>query len=164
MKLDLVQPSLRRGWVLRRGDEVVATLRIPLFRRGAAADVAGRPLTIRREGGLRSEYAVRDAATDEQLARLRPRGLHHVLELGDRTAAWKRLGRGEGHGFVGPDGESLLRAKVSSGIVRTSGEVELADDVPEQEAPILALLASYLLIRKAEDQASAAASSSAAGG
>ena len=158
MKLALVQPSLRREWWLRRGDEVVATLWIPLFRRRAAAEVAGRRLTFEREGGLRSTYLVRDELTGEQLARFRPEGRHRVLELGDQRAQWKHLGLGKGYGFVGPDGKPLLRAKVSSGIARTTGEVEVADDVSEQDALVAAVLASFLLIRKAEDTASAAAS------
>jgi hypothetical protein len=161
VELALVQPSLRREWWLRRGDEVVATLWIPLFRRRGAAEVVGRRLTFEREGGLRSAYLVRDALTGEQLARFRPDGRHRALELGDLRAEWKRLGRRRGYGFVGPDGEPLLRAKVASGIARTSGEVVVADDVPEQDALVAAVLASFLLIRKAEDAASAAASSAA---
>jgi hypothetical protein len=99
--------------------------------------------------------------TGEQLARFRPEGRHRILELGDQPAEWKHLGMGKGYGFVGPDGKPLLRAKVVSGIARTNGEVEVADDVPEQDALVAAVLASFLLIRKAEDTASAAASSSA---
>ncbi|MGB2876160.1 MAG: hypothetical protein WBB76_11895 [Gaiellaceae bacterium] len=56
MKLALVQPTLRREWHLLRGDDLVARLWLPLFRRGAAADIAGRELTIQREGGLRPAY------------------------------------------------------------------------------------------------------------
>jgi len=162
MKLELVQPSLRREWQLRSGGDVMATLQIPLLRRGAFAEVAGRRLKIARGGGLRAEYTVLDEATQEQLARLRPDGRRRLLETSDRTAEWKRLSRKEGYGFVGPDGVHFLRAKVSSGLVHTSGEVEVADDVLEQEAFLLALLASYLVIRKAEDDASAAAGSTAA--
>jgi hypothetical protein len=161
VKLALVQPSLRREWQLRRGDDVAATLRIPLFRSGAGADVAGRRLAIVRQGQMRSEYLVLDETTREQLARLRPEGRRRVLELGGRTAEWKRLGRKEGYGFVGADGEPFLRAKVTSGILHTNGEVEVADDVSDQDALVLALLGSYLVIRKAEADASAAASSTA---
>ena len=162
MKLELVQPSLRREWQLRRGDDVMATLQIPLLRRGASADLAGRTLEIARVGGLRAEYVVRDGMTQEQLARLRPDGRRRLLETSDRTAEWKRLGRKEGYGFVGPDGEPFLRAKVSNGVFHTNGEVEVADDVPDEEAFLLALLASYLVIRKAEDDASTAAGGTAA--
>jgi hypothetical protein len=151
---------VKLAW-LRRGDDVVATLWIPLFRRRAAAEVAGRRLTFEREGGLRSAYLVRDELNGEQLARFRPEGRHRILELGDKPAEWKHLGLGKGYGFVGPDGKPLLHAKVVSGIARTNGEVEVADDVPEQDALVAAVLASFLLIRKAEDTASAAASSSA---
>jgi hypothetical protein len=157
MRLELVQPWLRREWELGRDGEVVGTLRINLFRRGAAAEVAGRPLTIKREGGIRSEYAVHDDATDERLARFRSERMHHVLELGDRTAEWKRLGWREGHGFVAPDGDLLLRGKVFSGIARTNGEIEVADELPEEDALVAALVASYLLIRRTEDQAAASA-------
>jgi hypothetical protein len=162
MKLELVQPSLRREWQLRRGGDVMATLQIPLLRRGAFAELAGRRLKIARGGGLRAEYAVLDEGTQEQLARLRPDGRRRLLETSDRTAEWKQLSRKEGYGFVGPDGEPFVRAKVASGLVHTNGEVEVADDVPEQEAFLLALLASYLVIRKAEDDASAGAGSTAA--
>jgi hypothetical protein len=157
VRLAVVQPSLRREWELRRDGEVAATLRRHLFRRGATAELAGRPLMIKREGGLRSEYAVLDATTGEQLARFRPERTHHVLELRDRTVQWRRLGRREGHGFVGAGGEPLLRAKVSSGIARTNGEVEVADELPEEEALVAALLAAYLLIRRAEEASSAGA-------
>ena len=91
---------------------------------------------------------------------MRPQGLQRVLELGDLRAEWKHLGPGKGYGFVGPDGEPLLRAKVSSGIARTTGEVEIADDFPEEDAIVAALLASFLLVRKAENAAAATASSS----
>jgi hypothetical protein len=162
MKIELVQPSLRREWQLRRGGDVIATLQIPLLRRGASAELAGRRLKIVRGGGLRAEYAVLDEATQEQLARLRPDGRRRLLETSDRTAEWKRLSRKEGYGVVGPDGEPFVRAKVSSGLVHTNGGVEVADDVPEHQAFLLALLASYLVIRKAEDDASAAAGGTAA--
>ena len=126
MKVELVQPSLRREWQLRRGDDVIATLQIPLLRRGASADLAGRSLEIARVGGLRAEYVVLDGMTQEQLAHLRPDGRRRLLETADRTAEWKRLSRKEGYGFVGPDGEHFLRAKVSSGFAHTNGEVEVA--------------------------------------
>ena len=164
MKLALVQPSLRREWQLVRGDEVLATLWIQLFRRGGAAEIEGHRLKIEREGGLRSAYVIRHEETGEQLARVVPQGRKRVLELGDRTVAWKHLGLGKGHGFVGSDGEPLLRAKVSSGIMRTNGEVEVADDLPERDALVAAVVASFLLIRKSEDDASAAAGSVAAVG
>jgi len=108
---------------------------------------------------------VRDETTQEELVRLRPEGRRRVLERGDRSAEWKRLGRKEGHGFIGLDGKPFLHAKVASGLFHVNGETEVADDVPEQDALVLALLASYLLIRKAEEDttASTAASTSATG-
>ena len=162
MKLALVQPSLRREWHLVRDDEIVAMLWIQLFRRSGAAEIGGRRLEIVRQGGLRSTHLVRDQATGEQLARLQSQGRKRVLELGDRTAEWKRLGRRLGYGFVGPDGELLLRAKVNSGIARTNSEIEIADELPEPDALVAAVLASFLLVRKAEEAASAAAGSVAA--
>jgi hypothetical protein len=162
MKLELVQPSLRREWQLRGDGDVMATLRIPLLRRGASAEVAGRRLEIARVGGLRAEYVVRDEATQEQLAHLRPDGRRRLLETTDRAAEWKRLSRKEGYGFVGPDGDHVLRVKVSSGFAHTNGEVEIADDLLGRDALVLAILASYLVLRKAEDDASAAGGSTAA--
>jgi hypothetical protein len=163
VKLELAQPSLRREWQFRHGEEVVATLWIPLFRRGAAAEVKERRLMIERAGGIRSEYAVRDTTSNEELARFRPQGLHHVLELGGHVAEWKSLGWNKGHGFVDSDGKPLAKAKVSSGIARTSGQIEVADDLPEQDALVAALVAAYLLIRKAEDASSAAGSTAVVG-
>jgi hypothetical protein len=151
VKLRLVQPSLRREWHLVRGDDVVATLWVQLFRRAGTADVAGKRLRIEREGRLRTEYVVREE----------PRFRQRTLELADRRLAWKHLGRGEGYGFVGPDDEPLVRAKIASGIARTNGEVEVADGLPEQEAILAALMACILLIRKAEDVAAASASTGA---
>jgi hypothetical protein len=136
--------------------------RSPCSAAGRLRELAGRRLEIAREGGLRAEYLVRDAATQEQLAHLRPDGRRRLLETADRTAEWKRLSRKEGYGFVDPAGEPFLRGKISSGVFHTNGEVDVADDVPDQEAFVLALLASYLVIRKAEDDASAAAGSTAA--
>jgi hypothetical protein len=162
VKLALVQPTLRREWQLRRDEVVIATLRIPLFRSGARAEAAGRRLAIDKRGQVRPEYLIRDEATQEELSRLRPDRGRRVLELGDRPAEWKRLGRKEGYGFIGPDGERFVRAKVSSGLFHTNGEVELADDLPEQDALVLAVLASYLVLRKAEDDASAVAASTTA--
>jgi hypothetical protein len=43
---------------------------------------------------------------------------------------------------------------VSSGLIRTSGQLEVA---PGHEVAVAALLAAYLLIRKAEEVASSAA-------
>jgi hypothetical protein len=96
------------------------------------------------------------------LARVPPEGRRRLLELGDRAAEWKRLGRREGHGLVRPDGEPFLRAKVASGIARTTGEVEVAREVPAEDALVVALLASYLLIRKTEEEAASTAGATAA--
>ena len=162
MKLQLAQPGRRRFWELRRGDEVVATLRIPLIRRGAEIELGDQKLAIERSGLLGSSLAVRDTATGNEQARVWREKLHRQLELGGRRAVWKSLGWGSSYGFVAADGEALARGKVSSGLTRTKGELEVADHVPEHEALLAAALTAYLLIRKAEDDASAAAGSVAA--
>ena len=135
MKLRFVQPKLRRAWELRRGDEVVAILRIPAFRRGAEVQIAGE----RHE--------------------LKPQ---RVLELGGRRAEWKGLGRKAGSGFVGPDGETLARGTVRTGLAKTTGELEVADELPEQEALLAAGMTAYLLIRKADEASGAVAATIAA--
>jgi hypothetical protein len=84
------------------------------------------------------------------------------VQVGLRSAEWKRLGRKEGHGFVGPRGELLVWVKISGGLLHTNGEAEAGEAVAEQDALVLALLGSYLLIRKAEDEASAAGAASVA--
>src|SRR5919199_3507471 len=93
----LVQPRVRRReWQLRRGAEVRAVLRLSTFRARAEAEAAGRPLQIEQRGWWRPEYVVRNARTDEEVARLR----RNELELGQKTLRWKRLGRKGGSGFV----------------------------------------------------------------
>jgi hypothetical protein len=162
VKLRLVQPKLRRAWELRRGDEVVATLRIPFLRRGAEIEVGGRRLALERSGLVRTSVAVRDTATGEEQIRIGREHLRRVLELGGQRTEWRSLGWGSTYGFVGPDGEPLVRGKVSQGIMHTNGEIEVADSLPENEALLAAALTAYLLIRKAEDNASATAGSVAA--
>jgi hypothetical protein len=150
VKLLLLQPSRRREWELRQGDELVATLSLPALRGGGRGTARGREIEFRTRGLLRREHLVVDAATAEELARVRG----HAVELrGLESAEWKSLGRGEGSGLVGPDGEPWLRAKVSSGLFRTTGQVEVA---PGHEPALPSLLAAYLLIRKAEETAAAA--------
>jgi hypothetical protein len=149
-------------WDLRRRDEVVATLRIPVFRRGAEIEIGGRRLALERSGLIGSSVAVRDTVTGEERMRIGRESLHRVLELGGQRTEWRSLGWGSNYGFVGPDGEPLVRGRVSAGITRTHGEIEVADSLPENEALLAAALTAYLLIRKAEDNASAAAGSVAA--
>lgn len=162
MKLRLVQPKLRRAWELRRGDEVVATLRIPLLRRGAQIEIGGQRLALQPSGLTGTSVAVRDTATGDERMRIGRESLRRVLELGGRRTEWRSLGWGSSYGFVDADGEPLVRGKVSQGITRTNGEIEVADDVPENEALLAAALTAYLLIRRADDNASAAAGSVAA--
>jgi hypothetical protein len=162
VKLRLVQPKLRRAWELRRGDELVATLRIPFLRRGAEIEVGGQRFALERSGLVRTSVAVRDTATGEERVRIGRENLRRVLELGGQRTEWRSLGWGSTYGFVGPDGEPLVRGKVSQGIMRSNGEIEVADSLPENEALLAAALTAYLLIRKAEDNASAAAGSVAA--
>jgi hypothetical protein len=162
VKLRLVQPKLRRAWELRRGDEVVATLRIPFFRRGAEIEVGGQRLALERSGLVRTSVAVRDMATGEERVRIGREHLRRVLELGGQRTEWRSLGWGSTYGFVRPDGEPLVRGKISQGITRSNGEIEVTDSLPENEALLAAALTAYLLIRKAEDNASATAGSVAA--
>lgn len=160
--LALVQPGRSRVWEIRRGAESLATLRVPVFSRGGKAELDGLRLTIQGRGLRGPEQVIRDEATGEPLALLRREGRRRMLQLGGTSAEWKPLGRKEGHGFVSPDGEPLLRAKVSSGLFRTNGELRVAAGVPERDALLLALLAAYLLIRRADDTAAAVAGSTAA--
>lgn len=164
MKLHLVQPKLRRAWELRRGDEVVASLRIPLLRRGAEIDVGDQKLAIEPSGLVRTSVAVRDTATGDERMRVVRENLHRVLELGGQRTEWRSLGWGSTYGFVDAAGEPLVRAKVSQGLTRTNGEIEVADSLPADEALLAAALTAYLLIRRAEDTASAGASTVAATG
>ena len=156
--LALVQPTRSRQWEIRRGDQTLASLQLPALRRGGRAEVGGQELTIEARGLFRVEHVLRDRVTREQVARIRPEGRRQVLELPGRELGWKSLGRGEGHGVVGPDGEPLLRAKVKSGVFRTNGELWADADLSDGEARLLALLASYLLIRQAEETAAVASS------
>ena len=164
MKLHLVQPKLRRAWELRRGDEVVASLRIPLLRRGAEIEIGDQKLAIEPSGLVRTSVAVRDTATGDERMRVVRENLHRVVELGGQRTEWRSLGWGSTYGFVDAAGEPLVRAKVSQGLTRTNGEIEVADSLPADEALLAAALTAYLLIRRAEDTASAGASTVAATG
>ena len=156
VKLLLLQPTRRREWELRQGDELVAELSLPAMRSGGRGSAGGRELEIRARGILRREHVVADATTGEELARVRG----HAVELrGIESADWKSLGRGQGYGLVGLDGEPWLRAKVSSGITRTTGQVEVAAD---HDPALPSLIAAYLLIRKADEAAAAASATVAA--
>lgn len=146
--LALLQPTRKREWELRHGDELVAELQLPALRRGGKARAGGRELEIRASGVLNVEHLVLDAG--ERVARVRRNTLKRP---GFEPSAWKSLGRRNGHGFVDAAGEPWLRAKVSSGLFRTTGQVEVA---PGQDVAVPALLAAYLLIRKAEESASSA--------
>jgi hypothetical protein len=149
-RLALLQTGRGREWELRRGDDVVARLSLPTFRRGGTAVVGGRELEIDARGVLKTEHRVLDAVTGEELARISGRQARFE---GGGQAEWKSLGRGAGSGFVGRDGEPWLRAKVRTGLFRSSGEIEVAAG---HDVAIPALLAVYLLIRKAEQAAGAA--------
>jgi hypothetical protein len=154
--LALLQPTRRREWELRRGDELVAELSLPALRSGGSARAGDRELAIGTHGLFKREHVVTDAASGEEVARVRG----HAVELrGIESAEWKSLGRGAGHGLVGPDGEPWLRAKVSSGAFRTTGEVEVAAG---HDPALPALIAAYLLIRKADEAAAAASATVAA--
>lgn len=152
----LVQPTRRREWELRRGDEILAELQLPSLKREGRARVGGRELVVRTTGIFRREHALVDAVTGEELARVRGRS---VEIRGLEKATWKSLGRGRGYGFRGPDGEPWLRAKASSGILRTTGQIEVGAG---HEPAVPALLAAYLLIRQADDAAAAASATTVA--
>lgn len=158
----LVQPSLRRVWQVRSGSDVQAVLRLPTFRSGGRAEAGGRGLRIEKHGQIRAEFAVRDEATGEEVARLRRDGRRSLFEFDGEVAEWKRLGRKEGFGVITPDGETLLRAKVRSGFLRSSGEVEVSDRIAEADRLVAVVLACYLLIRKNEEQSAAAVASTSA--
>jgi hypothetical protein len=154
--LALLQPTRRREWELRRGDELVAELSLPALRSGGSARAGDRELAIRTQGLFKREHVVTDAASGEELARVRG----HTVELrGIERAEWKSLGRSHGYGLVGPDGEPWLRAKVSSGAFRTTGEIEIAAG---HDPALPSLIAAYLLIRRAEEAAAAASATVAA--
>jgi hypothetical protein len=154
VELLLLQPTRRREWEVRQGDELFADLSLPALRSGGSARAGGRELAIATHGLFKREHVVTDAASGEEVARVRG---HTVEVRGIESAEWKSLGRGQGHGLVGPDGKPWLRAKVSSGVFRTTGQIEVAAG---REPALPALIAAYLLIRKA-DEAAAAASASA---
>ena len=156
VKLLLQQPTRRREWELRQGDELVAELSLPALGSGGRGSAGGRELEIRTHGVLRREHIVVDAATGEELARVHG----HTVELrGLESAAWKSLGRGQGSGLVGPDGEPWLRAMVKSGMFRTTGQVEIAAG---HDPALPSLIAAYLLIRRADEAAAAASATVAA--
>jgi hypothetical protein len=156
VKLLLLQPTRRREWELRQGDELVAALSLPALRGGGRGRAGEREVELRSRGLLRREHLVVDAATGEELARVRG----HAVELrGIEGAEWKSLGRSQGSGLVGPDGEPWLRAKVSTGAFRTTGQVEVAAG---HDPALPSLIAAYLLIRKADETAAAASATVAA--
>jgi hypothetical protein len=161
--LTLVQPSARRReWKLCRGAETRASLHIPTFRRGATAETPERRLRIARLRGVRGRYAVVDETSGAEIAQLRPEGRRRLLEVDGVTAEWKSLGRRRGFGFVGEDEEPLVAAKVRSGLFTSSGEVEIKAGLQEQTALVAAILACYMLIRRAEEASGAAAGATAA--
>ena len=143
---------------------MVATLRIPLLRRGAEIEIGDQKLAIEPSGLVRTSVAVRDTATGDEQMRVVRENLHRVLELGGQRTQWRSLGWGSTYGFVDAAGEPLVRGKVSQGLTRTNGEIEVADSLPEDEALLAAALTAYLLIRRADDNASAGASTVAATG
>jgi hypothetical protein len=156
VKLLLLQPTRRREWELRQGDELLAALSLPALRSGGRGRAGEREVEFRTRGLLRREHFVVDAATGEELARVRG----HAFELrGIESAEWRSLGRGGGSGLVGPDGEPWLRAKVSTGAFRTTGQVEVAAG---HDPALPSLIAAYLLIRKADETAAAASATVAA--
>ena len=119
--------------------------------------VGSRSLRIQRRGRLRGDYVVRDETIGEDVARLHRDGRWRLLELDGRAMEWKRLGSKEGFGFIDADGEPLLRAKLRSGLARTSCEVRIDARLAEREALVAALIACYLRIRKNDEEAASVA-------
>ena len=158
LTLELVQPSAwRRVWELREGGRVRATLRMPVFRSDAEAEVERRRWLVERAGSrFRRETVVLDEAGRRELARLRRDGRRSMLAVGGREAEWKKLGRKEGYGAVDASGTTLVAATVRSGW-RTQGTVVVDDELRGDHAVAAALLAAILAIRKIEEQAAAAA-------
>jgi hypothetical protein len=147
----LVQPRATvREWELRHGEEVVGALSLPVQGTSHAhADASGRAFEIERHGWFRAEYVLTDGKTGEAVARLRFPRLRGMLELGGKTAEWRRLNRREGlFGFVSEKGEPLLTAKSRSGFFRITVETTVAPTEAEPEGLVLALLAAYLLIQR----------------
>ena len=94
VKLLLVQPTRRREWELRQGDELMAELSLPALRSGGSARAGDRVLAVATHGLFKREHVFSDAATGEELARVRG----HTVELrGIESADWKSLGRGQGY-------------------------------------------------------------------
>jgi hypothetical protein len=156
VKLLLVQPTRRREWELRQGEELMAELSLPALRSGGRARAGDRELTLATHGLFKREHVFADATTGEEVARIRG----HTVELrGIESADWKSLGRGQGYGLVGPDGEPWLRAMAKSGTFRTTGQVEIAAG---HDPALPSLIAAYLLIRKADEAAAAASATVAA--
>ncbi len=149
-----MQPSLRREWELHRDGELAARMRLPLIRRGASVDLGARELKIGRVGGLRSETPSPARSWCASVA-ARSRWASDPPS-GSASAARKATDSS------GPEGELLVWVKISGGLLHTNGEAEAGEAVAEQDALVLALLGSYLLIRKAEDEASAAGAASVA--
>jgi hypothetical protein len=133
------------------------------FLSGAHGEVKGRRLQIEQHGRVRPAYTVREVATGAEVARLRRDGHRSLVDIGGQTTEWKHLDRKQGFGLVTIDGMPLLRAKIRSGLVRSTGEIQIDASLLEHDAPVAALLAAYLLVRKNEqDTAGVVAASSVA--
>ena len=156
MEFDLVQPTLRRQWHLRRAGDVAAILHVPAFRRGATATVGAASWRI--EGT--ADCVVRDDRTGAELARLRTHRGRCMLEVGDHAAAWER--RGNRAVAVDRSGVALVHATLRPRLLRWSGTVRVRSTLPDRGATAAALLACYVLIRATEQAAAAAAAAAAA--
>jgi hypothetical protein len=158
VKLELVQPSAwRRTWELRADGRVRATLRVPVLRSTAHAEVDRRRWTLERTGGrFRPGTVVVDEAGRRELARLRRDGRRSVLVVGGREAEWRKLDRKQGYGAVDGDGTTLVAADLRTGW-RTGGTVTVDDSLRGDHPVAVALLAAVLAMRKLDEQAAAAA-------
>jgi len=133
-----------------------------VFHSGGRAQVGAEHWLIQRRGRFRSEYAIIDEDRGNELASVRRDGRRRLLEFEGRVAEWKRLGRKSGFGFVSSDGTPLLAARVRTGVLRSSGNVQVDSSMPERERLLASDLAVYLLIRRNEEQAASSAAATTA--
>jgi hypothetical protein len=163
LEYQLEQPSARRReWQFQGDGEVKAHLRVPSFRSSAQAQNGEERVLIVRRGRRRSSYLLLDERAGTELASVRRDGRRRLLQLDGRDYEWKRLGHKGGFGFVAPDGQPILAARVRAGLFRSSGDIEVDASLPEQEAFRAGLLAAYMLIRRNDDIAASSAAASVA--
>jgi hypothetical protein len=156
--LRLAQPTVRRReYELRRGDQVLGGLRFPPGRRSVAL-----------AEGTRTGSFVLTARPGWVEARSRPdASVIATVELGRRGSALLRMVDGPAlswrstgwRNWVIADGDvSLLRFTTAHGLLRSSAQITVQQELPEQAGVFLGLVGGFLAFRKlqAEIDASAA--------